>query len=55
MDFLHGAQFLTRLPDDLCTDQLFKSIQYVSTNVGKVAFNALVEKCKANALQEDTQ
>ncbi|XP_022915918.2 TBC1 domain family member 14-like [Onthophagus taurus] len=45
MDFLHGAQFLTRLPEDMSSDQLFKSIQMVSTNVGKQTFGQIVEKC----------
>lgn len=54
MDFLHGAQFLIRLPDDLSTEQLFKSIQSVSTNIGKLTFNIIVEKCKNN-MYDDTQ
>ncbi|XP_063915210.1 TBC1 domain family member 12-like [Zophobas morio] len=44
MDFLHGAQFLTRLPDDLSSDQLFKSIQSVTTNIGKQTFCQIVDK-----------
>ncbi|GJQ67719.1 hypothetical protein Trydic_g16540 [Trypoxylus dichotomus] len=44
MDFLHGAQFLTRLPDDLSSDHLFKSIQTVSTSVGKQTFQQIVER-----------
>ncbi|CAH0546443.1 unnamed protein product [Brassicogethes aeneus] len=47
MDFLHGAQFLTHLPDDMSSDTLFKSIQLVSTNMGKITFSQIVEKCKA--------
>lgn len=46
MDFLHGAQFLTRLPDDLSSDRLFKCIQTVSTNIGKVTFSQIVERYK---------
>ncbi|XP_030750866.1 TBC1 domain family member 12-like [Sitophilus oryzae] len=45
MDFLHGAQFLTRLPEDMSSDQLFKSIQCVSTSIGKTSFAQIVEKC----------
>lgn len=45
MDFLHGAQFLTRLPDDMSSEQLFKSIQTVNTNVGKQTFNQILDKC----------
>lgn len=44
MDFLHGAQFLTRLPDDLSAEQLFKSIQAVNTNAGKQTFNQIVDR-----------
>lgn len=50
MDFLHGAQFLTRLPDDLSADQLFKSIQSVNTNIGKQTFNQIVERCKNSSV-----
>lgn len=45
MDFINGAQFLTRLPDDMPSDQLFKSIQLVSTTIGKQSFPQIVEKC----------
>ncbi|XP_023021601.1 TBC1 domain family member 12 [Leptinotarsa decemlineata] len=45
MDFLHGAQFLTHLPDDISSDHLFKSIQLVSTTIGKRTFYQIVEKC----------
>lgn len=45
MDFLHGAQFLTRLPDDMSSEQLFKSIQSVNTNVGKQTFNQILDRC----------
>ncbi|XP_008190632.2 TBC1 domain family member 12 [Tribolium castaneum] len=44
MDFLHGAQFLTRLPDDLSSDQLFRSIQAVTTSIGKQNFCQIVDK-----------
>ncbi|KAF5279768.1 hypothetical protein FQA39_LY05458 [Lamprigera yunnana] len=46
MDFLQGAQFLTRLPDDLSADKLFKCVQTMSTNIGKTTFNQLVERHK---------
>ncbi|CAG9818842.1 unnamed protein product [Phaedon cochleariae] len=45
MDFLHGAQFLTKLPEDISSDQLFRSIQLVSTTIGKQTFTQIVEKC----------
>ncbi|KAJ8981384.1 hypothetical protein NQ317_002578 [Molorchus minor] len=44
MDFLHGAQFLTHLPDDMSSDQLFKSIQLVTTTIGKQTFSQIVDK-----------
>lgn len=44
MDFLHGAQFLTHLPEDMSSDQLFKSIQVVSTTIGKQTFTQIVDK-----------
>ncbi|CAH2006064.1 unnamed protein product [Acanthoscelides obtectus] len=57
MDFLHGAQFLTRLPDDLSSDLLFKSIQSVNTTIGKRTFTQIVDKCLfslvANLPQQD--
>lgn len=52
MDFLHGAQFLTHLPEDLSAEQLFKSIQCVNTNIGKMNFINIVEKCKLNIGEE---
>lgn len=45
MDFINGAQFLTRLPDDMSSDQLFKRIQLISTTIGKQSFTQIVEKC----------
>ncbi|KAL1517333.1 hypothetical protein ABEB36_001108 [Hypothenemus hampei] len=54
MDFLHGAQFLTRLPEDMSSDQLFKSIQCVSTNIGKATFKEIVEKCFEQHSMTDT-
>ncbi|XP_050301321.1 TBC1 domain family member 12-like [Anthonomus grandis grandis] len=53
MDFLHGAQFLTKLPEDISSEQLFKSIQYVTTNVGKTTFSEIVEKCGAQQSMTD--
>ncbi|KAL3275588.1 hypothetical protein HHI36_020343 [Cryptolaemus montrouzieri] len=44
MDFLDGAQFLTRLPDNISPDLLFKSIQTISTNIGKQTFSQIVNR-----------
>lgn len=46
MDFLHGSQYLTRLPDDLSADNLFKSIQAVTVCIGKQTFGQIADKCK---------
>lgn len=46
MDFLHGSQYLTRLPDDLSADNLFKSIQSVTVCIGKQTFGQIADKCK---------
>ncbi|CAG9771053.1 unnamed protein product [Ceutorhynchus assimilis] len=53
MDFLHGAQFLTKLPEDMSADQLFKSIQSVCTNVGKTTFSQIAERCGARQSMTD--
>ncbi|GLG94232.1 Ecotropic viral integration site 5 ortholog [Gryllus bimaculatus] len=50
LDFLHGAQFLTKLPDDLAADQLFKSIESIHMNIGKLRFSEVlashIENCR---------
>ncbi|XP_067007796.2 TBC1 domain family member 14 [Anabrus simplex] len=42
LDFLHGAQYLTKLPDDLAAHQLFKSIESIRMNVGKLRFGEVL-------------
>lgn len=44
MDFLDGAQFLTRLPENISSENLFRSIQYISVNIGKLTFSQIVER-----------
>lgn len=50
LDFIHGAQFLTRLPDDLAADLLFRSIEAIHMNVGKQRFSEVlahhIDKCQ---------
>ncbi|XP_069678190.1 TBC1 domain family member 14-like isoform X2 [Periplaneta americana] len=50
MDFIHGAQFLTKLPDDLVADQLFRSIEAIHMNVGKQKFGEVlaqhIDRCQ---------
>ncbi|KAK9887169.1 hypothetical protein WA026_020622 [Henosepilachna vigintioctopunctata] len=48
MDFVDGAQFLTRLPDNISTELLFKSIQTISMSIGKQSFGQIVEKHMPN-------
>jgi len=38
MDFIHIVQFLTKLPENINTTQLFKSIEQISTNIDDVYF-----------------
>nr|XP_034190106.1 TBC1 domain family member 14-like [Osmia lignaria] len=42
MDFVHGAQFLTRLPENLQADALFNSISQMSTTVGTTTFQQML-------------
>lgn len=38
MDFIHLAQFLTKLPEDICADQLFRNIQVIRLSIDKKKF-----------------
>ncbi|XP_076466923.1 TBC1 domain family member 12-like [Babylonia areolata] len=42
MDFISVAQFLTKLPDDLCSDALFRSIDTVRMSIDKRRFPAVL-------------
>lgn len=42
MDFVHGAQFLTRLPETLQAEALFNSISQMSTTVGTTTFQQML-------------
>ncbi|KAG7200327.1 hypothetical protein KM043_017789 [Ampulex compressa] len=42
MDFVHGAQFLTRLPENLQAEALFNSISQMSTTVGATTFQQML-------------
>jgi hypothetical protein len=50
LDFIRGAQFLTKLPDDLAADLLFRSIEAIHMNVGKQRFDEVlahhIDKCQ---------
>lgn len=45
-DFITAAQFLTKLPEDLCSDLLFKSINAINMSIDKLSFQQLVDKYK---------
>ncbi|GAB1865988.1 TBC1 domain family member 14 [Camponotus japonicus] len=47
MDFVHGAQFLTRLPENLQAESLFNSISQMSTTVGTTTFQQMLVKFSA--------
>ncbi|CAE1277848.1 TBC1D14 [Acanthosepion pharaonis] len=38
MDFIHLAQFLTKLPEDISSDQLFRNIQAIRLSIDKKKF-----------------
>lgn len=42
MDFVRSAQYLTKLPDNLCADKLFKSIARIRMNNGSFTFEDLL-------------
>jgi len=42
MDFVHGAQFLTKLPENLQAESLFNSISQMSTTVGTTTFQQML-------------
>ncbi|KAK6618651.1 hypothetical protein RUM43_013042 [Polyplax serrata] len=44
LDFINGAQFLRKLPDDLSADLLFKSIDSIKMSIGKVKFRQILTK-----------
>lgn len=42
LDFIHLCQFLTKLPDDLTGDLLFKSIECIHMNIDKKKFTQIL-------------
>ncbi|XP_014676975.1 PREDICTED: TBC1 domain family member 14-like [Priapulus caudatus] len=42
MDFIHTAQFLTKLPDDISAEQLFRNIEHIRTHVDKRRFSQVL-------------
>lgn len=43
MDFLRGAQYLTKLPENMSPDALFKSISSIWMNNGSYSFEDLLQ------------
>ncbi|CAG5120898.1 unnamed protein product, partial [Candidula unifasciata] len=41
MDFIHAAQFLTKLPEEVSADQLFKEIETIKMNIDKRGFHTV--------------
>lgn len=38
LDFIHAAQFLTKLPEDIQADELFRNIEAIHMNIDKRRF-----------------
>ena len=54
MDFISAAQFLTKLPEDLDPEALFRSISSVSMTLDGMSFEELVSCCPVeNSLDDD--
>lgn len=54
MDFISAAQFLTKLPEDLDTEALFKSISAVTMTLDGMSFEELATCCEVeNSLDDD--
>ncbi|CAG4950918.1 unnamed protein product [Colias eurytheme] len=53
MDFISAAQFLTKLPEDLDTEALFRSISSVSMTLDGLSFEELVSCSQVDTLDDD--
>ncbi|CAH0694341.1 unnamed protein product [Spodoptera exigua] len=53
MDFISAAQFLTKLPEDLDTEALFKSISAVSLTLDGMSFEELASCCEVDTTLDD--
>lgn len=42
MEFIHLAQFLTKLPEDLPADRLFKNIEFIKMQIDKKRFGQVL-------------
>lgn len=48
MDFIHIVQFLTKLPEDINSTQLFKSIEQIHTDLPDSTFEQLIAQIDSN-------
>ncbi|XP_041986592.1 TBC1 domain family member 12-like [Aricia agestis] len=55
MDFISAAQFLTKLPEDLDPEALFKSISTVSMTLDGMSFEELVSACHVDCSDEEVR
>ncbi|KAJ0178512.1 hypothetical protein K1T71_006335 [Dendrolimus kikuchii] len=53
MDFISAAQFLTKLPEDLDPEALFRSISSVSMTLDGMSFEELVSCCQVDSSLDD--
>ncbi|KAL0822808.1 hypothetical protein ABMA28_004813 [Loxostege sticticalis] len=53
MDFISAAQFLTKLPEDMDPEALFKSISTVSMTLDGMTFEELASCCEGDSLDDD--
>lgn len=48
MDFIHLAQFLTKLPEDIDAERLFNSISAIRMTVNKKSFSHVLQQYITN-------
>ncbi|KOB72294.1 TBC1 domain family member 14, partial [Operophtera brumata] len=53
MDFISAAQFLTKLPEDLDPEALFRSISCVSMTLDGMSFEELASTCDSDCSLDD--
>ncbi|KPJ05408.1 TBC1 domain family member 12 [Papilio xuthus] len=53
MDFISAAQFLTKLPEDLDPEALFKSISSITMTLDGMSFEELASCCELESTLDD--
>lgn len=48
MDFIHSAQFLTHLPDDIDCERMFKCIESINMQIEKRKFSSFLAAIQRN-------